>query len=281
MAAARLASELSPGHERPASPVLGDEPHPPYNRILLSPCSRARHAADALTLRSRRGTPPGSTCASEPACSRSTGRRREVGSPTAAGRLRPARPGLRQDPHPAADPRAGPRDGTLDPRVHAFRTLDDCRRLDRGGRPAGRGRRAQGSRRRRRAARPAGRAGTGGARAAHRGRRGRRPPPRAARSAPVRGPSSPGTCDGSGPRSTPAPAPSGSPATGCGSTTATSCPATSSSSPPAAGRRPRNGRWSGPRTCTASCTWRPPSSGRIESGAIRATGFLYVGDRRG
>ena len=48
MAAARLADELA----RTGRPVtlLGDEPHPPYNRILLSALLEGTHDRDALTL---------------------------------------------------------------------------------------------------------------------------------------------------------------------------------------------------------------------------------------
>src|SRR5215218_4216117 len=45
MAAARLAQEL------PGCTVLGDEPHPPYNRILLSAVLEGTHRPEALTLR--------------------------------------------------------------------------------------------------------------------------------------------------------------------------------------------------------------------------------------
>ena len=59
--------------------VLGDEPHAPYNRILLSAVLEGTHRPSALTLREPAGTPStASTCASAPACSRSTATRREV-----------------------------------------------------------------------------------------------------------------------------------------------------------------------------------------------------------
>ena len=53
--------------------VLGDEPHAPYNRILLSAVLEGTHPVDALTLRSSSGTPTtASTSASAPGCSAST-----------------------------------------------------------------------------------------------------------------------------------------------------------------------------------------------------------------
>ena len=176
--------------------------------------THARRRADPA--RPRRGTPTRDRPAPrQPACSRSTGTRREVmlvdGERVG---LRPAGPGHRQHPHPAADPRAGPAATAgctrACTRSAAWTTAAGSRR---GSSPLA-GRRRAGGRRRRRAARPAGRPGAGGARARDRGRRGRRAPARAARSAPGRRPSSPATCAGSGPRSTPAPAPSGSPTTG-------------------------------------------------------------------
>ncbi len=51
MAATRLVEELvahGTGHE---ITVLGDEPHPPYNRILLSAVLEGTHPVEALTLR--------------------------------------------------------------------------------------------------------------------------------------------------------------------------------------------------------------------------------------
>ncbi|MFC6345194.1 FAD-dependent oxidoreductase, partial [Nocardioides hankookensis] len=49
MAASRLAQEL------PDVTVLGDEAHPPYNRILLSAVLEGTHSPDALAL----GVPDG------------------------------------------------------------------------------------------------------------------------------------------------------------------------------------------------------------------------------
>jgi len=53
MAATRLVEELVArgAHERMQITVLGDEPHPPYNRILLSAVLEGTHRPEALTLR--------------------------------------------------------------------------------------------------------------------------------------------------------------------------------------------------------------------------------------
>ena len=98
-----------------------------------------------------------------------------------AARLRPAGAGHRLDPDAAADPRPGAEDGSLHPKVHAFRSLADCLRLLDARCPAARTRR----RRRRRPARPPGRPGAGRARRRHRGRRGRRAPAARASSTPA------------------------------------------------------------------------------------------------
>ncbi|MGF9753850.1 FAD-dependent oxidoreductase [Microvirga sp. 0TCS3.31] len=131
MAAARLGEHLA-GDERFAVTVLADEASPPYNRILLSAVLEGTHAADALTLRSDEWY-------AEHGIDLRLGARvlevdreaREVvlvdGRRLAFDRLVLACGSI-----PALPPIRGlvRRDGTLDPRVHAFRTLDDCRRLD-------------------------------------------------------------------------------------------------------------------------------------------------------
>ena len=109
MAATRLVEELvRRGHTDLT--VLGDEPHPPYNRILLSAVLEGTHRPESLTLREpqwyadhgvalRLGA---RVLGRRPRAPRGGPRRRHD-----AG-LRPAGAGHRQHPDPAADPRDGP-----------------------------------------------------------------------------------------------------------------------------------------------------------------------------
>jgi len=130
MAAVRLAEQLA-GADVELT-VLADEQHAPYNRILLSAVLEGTHAADALTLRSpewfeergidlRLGTRVLEIDRSA----------REVvlvdGERVAFDRLVLACGSI-----PTLPPIRGlvRRDGTLHPKVHPFRSLDDCRRLD-------------------------------------------------------------------------------------------------------------------------------------------------------
>src|SRR5687768_6883604 len=130
MAAVRLAEELVGADVRLT--VLADEQHAPYNRILLSAVLEGTHAADALTLRS-------------PAWFEAHGidlrlgarvleidrEAREVvlvdGERIAYDRLVLATGSI-----PTLPPIRGlvRRDGTLHPKVHPFRSLEDCRRLE-------------------------------------------------------------------------------------------------------------------------------------------------------
>jgi NAD(P)H-nitrite reductase large subunit len=126
MAAARLADELA----RAGRPVtlLGDEPHPPYNRILLSALLEGTHDRDALTL------------PLHDAVDLRLGARvvdvhpveREV---ELADRARVPYDVLvlATGSIPTLPPIRGlvRIDGRLDGRVHAFRSLEDCLRLDR------------------------------------------------------------------------------------------------------------------------------------------------------
>ncbi|MEV1200413.1 FAD-dependent oxidoreductase, partial [Microbispora rosea] len=53
MAGARLAEEIrrrDPGGERVAIVAIGDEPHPPYNRVLLSNVLAGAMSADSVRL---------------------------------------------------------------------------------------------------------------------------------------------------------------------------------------------------------------------------------------
>jgi assimilatory nitrate reductase electron transfer subunit len=138
MAAVRLAEHLA-GDERLAVTVLADEPHAPYNRILLSAVLEGTHAADALTLRSeewfadhgielRLGA---RVLEIDRDATGIDGREGEVvlvdGDRVAYDRLVLACGSI-----PTLPPIRGlvRRDGTLHPKVHAFRSLADCQRLD-------------------------------------------------------------------------------------------------------------------------------------------------------
>ncbi len=130
MAAARLAESLVGADVRLT--VLADEHHAPYNRILLSAVLEGTHPADALTLRS-------------PAWFAAQGFELRLGARvleidrTASEvvlvdgeRIAFDRLVLACGSIPSLPPVRGlvRRDGTLDPRVHPFRSLGDCHRLD-------------------------------------------------------------------------------------------------------------------------------------------------------
>jgi NAD(P)H-nitrite reductase large subunit len=130
MAATRLVEELvRRGHTDLT--VLGDEPHPPYNRILLSAVLEGTHRPESLTMRE-----PGWYADHGVALRLGTRvlgldpERREIllvdGTTLGYGRLVLATGSI-----PTLPPIRGMvrRDGTLHPKVHAFRSLDDCRRL--------------------------------------------------------------------------------------------------------------------------------------------------------
>jgi NAD(P)H-nitrite reductase large subunit len=122
MAAVRLAEGLA-GHD---VTLLGDEPHPPYNRILLSAVLEGSHSPDALAMRVppyvdlRLGT-------------RVVEIHREEREVELADRSRVAydRLVLATGSIPTLPPIRGlvRMDGRLHEKVHAFRTLEDCRRL--------------------------------------------------------------------------------------------------------------------------------------------------------
>ena len=130
MAAVRLA-ELLVGADVSLT-VLADEPHAPYNRILLSAVLEGTHSADALTLRS-------------PAWFEERGIDLRLGARVVeidrearevvlvdGERLGFDRLVLATGAIPTLPPIRGlvRRDGTLHPKVHPFRSLEDCRRLD-------------------------------------------------------------------------------------------------------------------------------------------------------
>jgi assimilatory nitrate reductase electron transfer subunit len=131
MAAVRLAEHLA-GDDRFAVTVLADEPHAPYNRILLSAVLEGTHSPSALTLRSE------AWFADHGIDLRLGARVLEIdrGSREVAlvdgERLGFDRLVLATGSIPTLPPIRGlvRRDGTLHPKVHAFRSLADCRRLD-------------------------------------------------------------------------------------------------------------------------------------------------------
>ena len=132
MAAVRLAEHLA-GDDRFAVTVLADEPHAPYNRILLSAVLEGTHSAAALTLRSD------AWFAANGIDLRLGARVLEIDRDAAevvlvdGERIAYDRLVLACGSIPTLPPIRGlvRMDGTLHPKVHAFRTLADCRRLDR------------------------------------------------------------------------------------------------------------------------------------------------------
>jgi assimilatory nitrate reductase electron transfer subunit len=131
MAAVRLAEHLA-GDDRFAVTVLADEPHAPYNRILLSAVLEGTHAPSALTLRSEEWfAGHGIELRLGARVLEIDRAAREVvlvdGERIAFDRLVLACGSI-----PTLPPIRGlvRRDGTLHPKVHAFRSLADCQRLE-------------------------------------------------------------------------------------------------------------------------------------------------------
>jgi NAD(P)H-nitrite reductase large subunit len=131
MAAVRLAEQLA-GSPDVSLTVLADEQHAPYNRILLSAVLEGTHSADALTLRS-----PG--WFDERGIDLRLGTRvLEIDRDTRevvlgdGERLGYDRLVLATGAIPTLPPIRGlvRRDGTLHPKVHPFRSLEDCTRLE-------------------------------------------------------------------------------------------------------------------------------------------------------
>ncbi|CAI9400977.1 FAD-dependent oxidoreductase [Nocardioides sp. T2.26MG-1] len=128
MAAVRLVEGLAGAH--PAShqvTLLGDEPHPPYNRILLSAVLEGTHDPAGITM-----SLPDEVDLRLGA--RAVEIHRDEREVELADRTRVAydRLVLATGSIPTLPPIRGlvRVDGRLDTRVHAFRSLDDCRRLD-------------------------------------------------------------------------------------------------------------------------------------------------------
>ena len=123
MAAARLADGLR-GHD---VTMLGDEAHPPYNRILLSAVLEGTHDAASLALRL-------ADHVDLRLDARVVELHREEREVELADRSRLPYDALvlATGSIPTLPPIRGMVrvDGRLDDRVHAFRTLDDCRRLE-------------------------------------------------------------------------------------------------------------------------------------------------------
>jgi NAD(P)H-nitrite reductase large subunit len=130
MAATRLAEELvRRGHTDVT--VLGDEPHPPYNRILLSAVLEGTHRPESLIMRDPEWyADHGIDLRLATRVLGLDRERREVllvdGTTLGYDRLVLATGSI-----PTLPPIRGivRREGTLHPKVHAFRSLDDCQRL--------------------------------------------------------------------------------------------------------------------------------------------------------
>ncbi|WP_205473188.1 FAD-dependent oxidoreductase [Nocardioides sp. SYSU D00038] len=126
MAAVRFAQELA---DRPGAPevvVLGDERHAPYNRILLSAVLEGTHDPGALAM----PVPAGVDLRLDARVVEVHRAQREV-ELADRSRLGYDRLVLATGSIPTLPPIRGlvKVDGRLDDRVHAFRSLDDCRRL--------------------------------------------------------------------------------------------------------------------------------------------------------
>ncbi len=120
MAAVRLAQEV------PGVTLLGDEPHPPYNRILLSAVLEGTHDAESLALR----VPDHVDLRLDVRVVEIHREEREI-ELADRSRVPYDRLVLATGSVPTLPPIRGlvRVDGRLDERVHAFRSLADCERL--------------------------------------------------------------------------------------------------------------------------------------------------------
>ena len=124
MAAVRLAEELA---GRAHVTLLGDEVHPPYNRILLSAVLEGTHAVDSIAMR----VPDGVDLRLGARVAQIDRPAREV-ELTDGNRVPYDALVLATGSIPTLPPIRGlvRLDGRLHEKVHAFRSLDDCLRLD-------------------------------------------------------------------------------------------------------------------------------------------------------
>jgi assimilatory nitrate reductase electron transfer subunit len=131
MAAVRLAEHLA-DDDRFAVTVLADETHAPYNRILLSAVLEGTHSPDALILRSEAWFADHGIELRLGARVLELDREAREVVLVDGERLGFDRLVLATGSIPTLPPIRGlvRRDGTLHPKVHAFRSLADCRRLD-------------------------------------------------------------------------------------------------------------------------------------------------------
>ena len=124
MAAVRLAERLA---GRAQVTMLGDETHPPYNRILLSAVLEGTHAVDSIAMRVpdevdlRLGARVAQIHRAEHEVELTDGRRVPYDALVLATGSIPTLPPIRGLVR---------LDGRLHEKVHAFRSLDDCLRLD-------------------------------------------------------------------------------------------------------------------------------------------------------
>ncbi|QYJ03148.1 FAD-dependent oxidoreductase [Nocardioides panacisoli] len=132
MAAVRLVEELRARGSRDPITLIGAEEHAPYNRILLSAVLEGTHRAEALALRPeewyaehdvdlRRGTRVVRIDCDRRAVELADGSEVAYDALVLATGAIPTLPPIRG----LVDA-----DGGLHPAVHAFRSLDDCHRLD-------------------------------------------------------------------------------------------------------------------------------------------------------
>jgi NAD(P)H-nitrite reductase large subunit len=132
MAAVRFVEELCSRGYDGAVTVLADEDHPPYNRILLSAVLEGTHSPDALTLRSAAWFADRGVELRLGARVLEVDREAREVMLVDGERIGYDRLVLATGSIPTLPPIRGlvRRDGSLHPKVHAFRSLADCRRLD-------------------------------------------------------------------------------------------------------------------------------------------------------
>ena len=131
MAAVRLVEELCSRGYDGAVTVLADEDHAPYNRILLSAVLEGDHSPDALTLRSAAWFADRGVDLRLGARVLEVDREAREVMLVDGERIGYDRLVLATGSIPTLPPIRGlvRRDGSLHPKVHAFRSLADCRRL--------------------------------------------------------------------------------------------------------------------------------------------------------